>query len=204
MLVFPGMLVAAATEAGMKVPPDPDNFDSGQYPHFRVFCNMQLGRRMQPGEQWENAKVIAAVPEDEIRTITAADLIRRGLQCEEKYEILIVQDFINVLHLVDKFNVGLREDMMNGGSRRIERRRQPSGESLWTVSLGSHVARRDGTVEFEPQPSSRSDEYIARTRYSFNEACDIALKISCVDTDAVELLRRVVGPIANGNRKENP
>lgn len=73
------MLVGAADQAGMKVPPDPEYFSSEEFPHFYVFCAVQLGRRMEPGEHWENAKVIAAIPEEEIRSVTLEKLIDKGL-----------------------------------------------------------------------------------------------------------------------------
>lgn len=80
MLAFPGMIAGAAKEAGIKIPESPDeNFDPNEFPHFFVFCKMQLERRMTgPNEHWENAKVIAAVSEEEIKTITPSQLIERG------------------------------------------------------------------------------------------------------------------------------
>ena len=80
MLAFPEMLIAPAEKAGMAVPPDPENFDREEYPHFAVFCAVQLGASMPtPVAHWDNAKVIAAVPEDKIRTITFNQLIANGL-----------------------------------------------------------------------------------------------------------------------------
>lgn len=80
MLAFPGMLVGPASRAGMKVPPNPEDFDRDQYPHFFVFCAVQLGRRMSdPGQAWDNAEVLAAIPEDEIKTLTLMGLMQRGL-----------------------------------------------------------------------------------------------------------------------------
>ena len=79
MLAFPSMLVAPAKDAGMKAPPDADNFPQEEYPHFAYFCALQLCRRMQPGEQWENAKIIAAVSDDEIKTMTLEGFLARGL-----------------------------------------------------------------------------------------------------------------------------
>lgn len=80
MLILPSMLLEAAEKAGIKVPPgnvDKD-FDADEYPHFAVFCNAQLCRRMQPGEHWENAVVIAAIPDAEIKTISMKGLMARG------------------------------------------------------------------------------------------------------------------------------
>lgn len=80
MFAFPGMLVSAAKQAGIRTPKNPDDFDPKRFPHFAVFCTVQLGRRMRPGEHWENAKVIASVPTKEIKTVTLDGLIARGLQ----------------------------------------------------------------------------------------------------------------------------
>lgn len=80
MIAFPGMLVRPAEEAGMKVPPDPDEFTPTDFPHFYAFCVMQLGRPILNGmtSHWENAKIIASVPEDKILAITPADLFDMG------------------------------------------------------------------------------------------------------------------------------
>lgn len=85
MMVFPSQIASAAEQAGMKVPEDLDaeEFDCEKYPHFAVFCNVQLCRPIQWGEHWENAKIVAAVPEFEIKTITIDQLILRGLQYQE-------------------------------------------------------------------------------------------------------------------------
>lgn len=82
MMAFPGMLISACEKAGIKCPSDPDNgdWDRDEYPHFAVFCALQLGRRIRLGEHWDNAKVIAKIPEDEIKTLTLVDFISRGLE----------------------------------------------------------------------------------------------------------------------------
>jgi hypothetical protein len=79
MMVFPEMLVDAAKQAGMKTPDDPDQFDANEYPHFQVFCNVQLCRPITWGEHWDNAKVVAKVPDDKIRETTLEELIAQGL-----------------------------------------------------------------------------------------------------------------------------
>lgn len=82
MLVFSSLLESAAKAAEMKVPDNPDGYDwsPDDFPHFHVFCNVQLCRPMQPGEHWDNAKVIAAIPEDEIKEISLEGLLNRGLR----------------------------------------------------------------------------------------------------------------------------
>ena len=79
MMAFPGMLVDAAEEANMKVPPDTDEFEPLEYPHFHCFCLLQLGRAITWGEHWDNAKIIAAVSEDKIKTMSLEDFLTLGL-----------------------------------------------------------------------------------------------------------------------------
>jgi len=79
MFAFKGMIANAAEEAGMKVPADADGkWDPKEFPHFNVFCMVQLGCAMYPGEHWNNAKVIASIPDDKIKTATVEDLIEAG------------------------------------------------------------------------------------------------------------------------------
>lgn len=79
MIAFPGMLIPAAQRAGMKVPPDSENYDANEFPHFMVYCRMQLGAPMPtPDAHWDNAKIVAEVPEDQIRLITPALLVEAG------------------------------------------------------------------------------------------------------------------------------
>jgi hypothetical protein len=83
MLVFASMLENPAKKAGISVPPDPDNFEAEKevFPHFFVFCAMQLGAPMpHASAHWENAKVIAAIPENELKTLSGDDIIGRGFQ----------------------------------------------------------------------------------------------------------------------------
>lgn len=80
MIAFAGMLMSAAEKAGMKVPPNADEFDRDEFPHFNVFCAVQLGASMPyPGCHWDNAKLIADLSDDEIKTITHTELVDRGL-----------------------------------------------------------------------------------------------------------------------------
>lgn len=81
MMAFPSMLTEAAVQAGMKVPENPDDeFDREQFPHFAVFCVLQLGRPINWGEHWENAKVIMKFDEEMLKKAELSDFIERGLQ----------------------------------------------------------------------------------------------------------------------------
>jgi len=81
MLAFPGMLVGPAQEAGIKVPPDPDNFKPDKFPHFHVFCAAQLGQSMPSWtSHWSNAKIVAGIPKAKLKTITFKELYDLGFE----------------------------------------------------------------------------------------------------------------------------
>ena len=48
------------------------------------------------------------------------------------------------------------------------------GGGTWAVAQGGSVLAADGLWEWEPMPSSRTDDFIARTRFSLDEALDRA------------------------------
>lgn len=80
MIAFPAMLVPAAEAAKMKVPKDPEHFKVEKYPHFHVFCAVQLGRPVKfHGEHFDNAKIIAKISDEKIRKVTLADLLALGI-----------------------------------------------------------------------------------------------------------------------------
>jgi len=88
MIAYAGMLVKAAIKAGIKVPTEGKEIEDvwhteenkNKYPHFYTFCLTQLARPVvYHGEHWDNAKVIADIPEDEILKLTIKDLIEKGL-----------------------------------------------------------------------------------------------------------------------------
>lgn len=80
MMLYPGMLVAAAEQAGMEVPADPDHYDATKYPHFDIFCILQLGRSIRWGEHWDNAKVLASIPIEKLNLMTIDQLIEMGFE----------------------------------------------------------------------------------------------------------------------------
>ena len=82
MIAFPGMLVPAAERAGMKCPSDPYKFEEEKEacPHFFVFCILQLARpTVYHGEHWDNAKIIAAIPESELMEMTLGNFLSKGI-----------------------------------------------------------------------------------------------------------------------------
>lgn len=80
MIAHSLLLVEPTIEAGIRMPPNPEDFTVDEFPHWAVFTNFQLGRPLPDWETpWSNAKVIAAVPDDKIKLVTAAEL--RDLGC---------------------------------------------------------------------------------------------------------------------------
>lgn len=83
MIAIPSILAVAAKKAGIKVPEDPDKFleQKTEFPHFYVFCAIQLGTSMPyPGVHFDNAKVIAEIPDSQIHTITYTELQALGFR----------------------------------------------------------------------------------------------------------------------------
>lgn len=80
MLAFPSMLTDAAKKAGMKTPDlsEDEDFDPHEFTHFQVYCTVQLGRRITWGNHWRNAEIVAAIPDDKIKTVTPQDLDALG------------------------------------------------------------------------------------------------------------------------------
>lgn len=60
---------------------------------------------------------------------------------------------------------------------RIERARQINGSALWAVRRVGTVLNKQGEWEWEPMPSNRDDEFLARTRFdSADEAIAAAIR----------------------------
>ena len=78
-----------------------------------------------------------------------------------------------VKYLVDGTSVNGR------GGIYVEQRAQRDGSILWCIVTSfSEVFNRDLQWEWEPMPSSRTDEFIARTRFTFEEACELVKQIN--------------------------
>ena len=74
------ILANTADASGIKVPPDPENFDKSEYPHFNVFAVVQSGAPLLTAtSHWENARIIAEIPDDRINLVTMEDLINMGV-----------------------------------------------------------------------------------------------------------------------------
>lgn len=92
MITLESLIVPAAEDAGIKMPPSalwdqkkPEGYTE-EYPHFSKFAELQLNRRLHiPDEAWANAKVIAAIPEEQLKTMHPLDFIGAGLVYPENW-----------------------------------------------------------------------------------------------------------------------
>lgn len=84
MLAIATRLIEAARHAGMIVPEDLSDYfpfcDRVRYPHFYLFCILQLGRPVAyQGEHWDNAKVIARIPRERLMAMTVQEFAEAGV-----------------------------------------------------------------------------------------------------------------------------
>lgn len=81
MIALADMLVTFAEGAGMKVPPNADEYDKNKFPHWHVYTTMQLGRRMpSPDSHARNAHLIAKIPAKQIRKLTYGAILAMGFE----------------------------------------------------------------------------------------------------------------------------
>ena len=80
MFAFEDMFEPMAKKSGMKIPKDREDYDPNKYPHWHVLLTTCLGQPMPyPGCHWDNAKIIADIPEEELMKLTYDQLIEKGL-----------------------------------------------------------------------------------------------------------------------------
>lgn len=81
MLAFASMLVKPAKHAGINVPADPEDYNPDEFPHWHLFLLVQLGAPMpNMDSHWHNARIIATLPSERIRTITGGELMDMGIE----------------------------------------------------------------------------------------------------------------------------
>lgn len=75
------MVAKTARDAGIDVPPDPEKYDADLFPHWHVYLAVQIGRQIDDyASVSENAKIISKISVEEIRAVTFADLIAKGVE----------------------------------------------------------------------------------------------------------------------------
>ena len=85
MLVFPEMLIEPATKAGIRTPPLSEvmnnTWPSHEYPHWTVFCNIQIGGSLPDSSSHHvNAEIISKIPDNKIKTVSVEEMMSMGLQ----------------------------------------------------------------------------------------------------------------------------
>ena len=79
MFILPDMLRPHLDGVAIKQPDDFENYDANEFPHFHVFLMLHLARPIDVAAISENARIIASIPDDEIRTITIQELLDLGM-----------------------------------------------------------------------------------------------------------------------------
>lgn len=79
MISFPSLLTVHAQNAGIKAPPNVDDYDIYAYPHFYAYSRVQVGRPIIGESHVRNAEIIAAVSQNKIEKITFKELKKLGV-----------------------------------------------------------------------------------------------------------------------------
>ena len=80
MFAFAEMLVPAAKAAGIKLPEDVNNYNKNEFPHWFIYTALQLGAPMPyMSAHIDNAKIIAGIPEDKLKTMVLSDFEALGI-----------------------------------------------------------------------------------------------------------------------------
>ena len=74
-----GVLHQVAQEVGIKIPIDPMVASWDAFPHYELFCAMQLNVDMPYSTaHFDNAKLIARLSPDQVESITKKQLLKMG------------------------------------------------------------------------------------------------------------------------------
>ena len=74
-------LMLPALKAGIKVPPDLNDYCADEYAHWYLFCGMQLNSAIPtPGIEWENAVLISKLTEEQANIVTWNQMLSMGFQ----------------------------------------------------------------------------------------------------------------------------
>jgi len=79
MFGFPDMLKNHIENSNLKQPEDFNNYNLEEFPHFSVFMATHLCCPVDVYALEDDANIIAAIPEDQIRAVTYGDLVEMGM-----------------------------------------------------------------------------------------------------------------------------
>lgn len=117
----------------------------------------------------EHKTAIAAL---DAATMAIIGLAQDDVSNETAHRILQAIDFLPYARLVIDAAKAMRERLALVESFRLARDVAvvKRGDDKWVVFNGCSVLNRDDEWEYEPLPSSREEDFIARTRFSLEEA----------------------------------
>lgn len=78
MIINSALLIDPALKAGIKVPDDITTYDPEEYPHWDIYCVVQL--ELNSNSNFTNAKIIAKISEDKLKTLTWKELLKLGFE----------------------------------------------------------------------------------------------------------------------------
>lgn len=67
------------------------------------------------------------------------------------------------------------------GRRLLIEKRRSLGDDVWAITDGGQVLNKSGKWEWEMQPSSRTDAFLARSRFTLREAVTLIESLSLWD-----------------------
>lgn len=67
-------------DSNLKMPENFEEYDPEEYPHFHVFMIMHLGQLIEISALKDNANIISAISDEDIKKITPEDLFNLGLE----------------------------------------------------------------------------------------------------------------------------
>ncbi|MCD7996428.1 MAG: hypothetical protein LUH21_04255 [Clostridiales bacterium] len=79
MFAFPGMFYNHIRDSNLKMPEDFENYEPEEYPNFHVFMLTHLCQPIEIESLEDNANIIAAMTDGEIKQVTFAELLEQGV-----------------------------------------------------------------------------------------------------------------------------
>ena len=79
MFAFEEMFHNHIKNSGMLIPENSKTYNPFEFPHYYVFMNLHCGQTINTDHLYDNAKLIASIPFEELKDMTLQDFINKGL-----------------------------------------------------------------------------------------------------------------------------
>jgi hypothetical protein len=79
---FPEMFRTHIEDSNLKLPDSFEHYNPEEYPHFHVFMTLHLAQTIDVFTLKDNANVIAAISDTDIKKVTIDQLVKNGLWIE--------------------------------------------------------------------------------------------------------------------------